>query len=841
MVDNRLPLIRGRITSADTYEAPQRGGIPPAIPSLDPQTHRARLIAQMNAIERQVQARAETARDELATREIVAVHPSPGGTLAPEQLDDTRADARLVGVVPETGAVLLDIANPHLDHLRKKVDGFADDTLAREKLEKDGSKTVHRDSERAVAPMDEIRLATFEDVRGPRLRTEALVVDRPYWFEVACRGGYRRPLSETESSRTQIVRQLYRITNEIRPLDEFVGPEQVYFFVRLTSQQLEVLRTATDCVYEIELAPPALRDLRLLEDVTTKDVRNFALGPPDSEAPAVVILDTGIATEHPLLKPAILSASTAGDAIPSPEDTYGHGTKMAGIALYRDIGAAIEHGSAVAPHWLQSSRLVVQPGVGTAADENYEKWPVLTLGAVRSAEDADPRPRDRVFVLAITRTMQEPQLDGLQPTLWSHAVDQIAYHDGHGRLLVVSAGNARYEQWLALAEQHPQLQLSEKVHQPAQAANALTVGAFTERVALPTSGEYAEAEVVAKRPGGISPFTSTGLAGNEWAIKPDVVMEGGNLAISGTLPDPSVPTLSALTTSHRHTLGQPVGQISMTSEAAARAAYLAARVWAVEPKLRPETVRGLIVHSASWTSEMLEQFSGLNDRVLACGYGVPDEELASRCAQGCATIVIEDLMPSAVVEEEPKKTPPKRPTTKTTTPRLRRKLKLFRLPIPDQLLGDDDPPAELRVTLSYFTEPNKFGRTVFHGLDLKWDMQGPQESEDQFLQRINVLKRPKGPDGKRQRVAITKSFPWDLGIQLRSRGTVQSDRWRGRMSALVGNKLIAIIPVLGWWDQRRSLRELGMRFSLIVSVLGPGVYSTIKPLVELPIEPTIEI
>jgi hypothetical protein len=175
VVDDRLPLIRGRITSVDTYEAPQRGGNPSAIPSLDPQTHRARLIAQMNTIERQVQARVETARDELATREIVAVHPSPGATLTPEQLDDTRADARLVGVVPETGAVLLDIANAHLDYLREKVDGFADDTRAREKVEKDGSTTVHRDSERAIAPVNEIRLATFEDVRGPQLRTGAIV------------------------------------------------------------------------------------------------------------------------------------------------------------------------------------------------------------------------------------------------------------------------------------------------------------------------------------------------------------------------------------------------------------------------------------------------------------------------------------------------------------------------------------------------------------------------------------------------------------------------------------------------------------------------------------------
>jgi hypothetical protein len=840
MAEPRLPLLRGRITSTDTYAAPGGGGGATRVPSLDPQTHRTRLLQQLDAIEHQVRARTETARDELATREIVAVRPAAGAELTADQLDDVRDDARLIGFVPETGSVLLDVATPRLDYLRNKVEAFADDARAKSKTEKDGSTTVHRDKERAIAPVGTIGLAQLDDVRGPRLRSEALVDERAYWFEVACRGGYRRQLADTESSRAQIARQLQRC-GAPQTLDDFVGPEQVYFFLRLTQNQLEALRAATDCVYEVELAPPPLRDLRLLEDVTTKDVKDFALKPPDANAPAVVVLDTGIATAHPLLKAAILSATTAGPAIPSPEDTHGHGTKMAGIALYRDLGGAIERGGEQAPHWLQSSRLLVALNVGSGADENYEKWPVLTLGAVRSAEDADPRPRDRVFAMAITRTMQDPPLDGIAPTLWSHAVDQIAHHDGHGRLLLVSAGNARYEQWRTLAEQHPQLQLSEKIHQPAQAANVLTVGAFTERVELPHDKDYAEARVVAERPGGISPFTSTGLTGNEWPIKPEIVLEGGNLAISQTLTDASVPTLSALTTSHRHNLGQPLGQISMTSEATARAAHLAVRVWAVEPSLRPETVRALLVHAASWTEEMTRQFAGINDRLLACGYGVPDERLARECAQDRATVVLEDVMPNGLFEEEPKKTAPKRLTTKTTAPKLRRKVKLYRLPIPHDLLGDADPDVELRVTLSYFAEPNKFGRRVFHGLDLKWDMQGPQESEAEFLQRINLQKRPKGPDGKRKKVANKKSFAWDLGIQLRSRGTVQSDRWHGKMSALAGDKLIAIVPVLGWWDQRRQLRTQDLHFSLVVSVLGPGVYAAIKPHVEAAAQAKIEV
>ena len=318
-------------------------------------------------------------------------------------------------------------------------------------------------------------------------------------------------------------------------------------------------------------------------------------------------------------------------------------------------------------------------------------------------------------------------------------------------------------------------------------------------------------------------------------------MEGGNLAIAGTLTDASVPTLSALTTSHRHTAGQPLGLMAMTSEATARAANLAARVWAVEPRLRPETTRALLVHSASWTPQMTAQFGGLNDRLLACGYGLPSLRLAQECAAGRATVVVEDAMPNAVVEEEPKKEPPKRKETKTTESKLRRKVKLYRVPLPHELLGDDDHDVELRVTLSYFAEPNKFGRTIFHGLDLKWDMQGPQESEDEFLQRLNVLKRPMTADGKRAKVISKDSFPWDIGIRLRSRGTVQSDRWRGKMSALVGDKLIAVVPVLGWWDARRALKKQEMRFSLVVSVIGPGVYTAIKPRVEAAASIPVEI
>lgn len=841
MGDVRLPLLRDRISAVDTYESPQGGpGKRPTIPQRDPHQWRDALTKQLDGVEQDARTRPKTARDELATREIIAIRPAPGSELAPDALDDARDDVRLIGRDPTTGVVLLDAPSARLESLRAKVEAFGDDARVKTKINESGNVTTTRASARAVAPIEAIALADLGDRAGAVFRGEQLIEDRKYWFEIECRGGYLRPLVETETSRTEVARQLHRLGGPTT-FDQFVGPEQVYFFVNATRAQLEDLVSSTDCIYDVELSPPALRDLKLFEDMVTSELRSFQLEPPPHDAPSVVVLDTGVATAHPLLEKALLPSTSIVPGIDSPEDSYGHGTKMVGLALYRDLGAAIEEGRARPTHWVQSARLLVEPNAGMAADEHYEAWPVLTLGAVRAAEDADPRTRNRVFALAVTRSMQDPPLDGLvAPTLWSHAVEQIAFNTGHGRLLVVSAGNARTSQLMALAQQYPQLQLSEKIHQPAQAENALTVGAFTERTTMPPGPEYAEGRPVARNAGAISPYTSAGVVGADWPLKPDIVMEGGNLALfPGPLPITDVPSLSALTTSHRHARGQPLGLLAMTSEATARAGRLAAEIWTVEPDLRPETVRGLLVHSASWSTAMLRQFPGRNDRVAACGYGVPNEAVARECASGRATIVIEDEMPNGIVEQVPKKNPPKRAGTKLTEPKLCRKVKLYRLPLPEELLAGSDPDVELRVTLSYFAEPNKFRRRIFHGLDLKWDMQGPQETEAQFLDRINELQRPLATDGKRKRIASTKTFPWDIGPKLRSRGTVQSDRWRGKMSSLVGDKLIAICPVLGWWDQRKELRTKSLKFSLIVSVLGPGVYTVIRPRID--IHGTIEV
>jgi hypothetical protein len=405
----------------------------------------------------------------------------------------------------------------------------------------------------------------------------------------------------------------------------------------------------------------------------------------------------------------------------------------------------------------------------------------------------------------------ENSLD-IKPSRSSQALDQLAFQHPRGRLFLVSIGNvlgADSQRNRNVLKQYPNLNLATKLMDPAQAMNAITVGAYTDKISIPPDPSYKYSKPVAPA-GGVCPDTRSNVLGKDGgAIKPDLVFEGGNIAIDPQdVVDDGIATLNSLTLSHNF-VQKILTTFNGTSCATGLTANLAAKVWREDPSLRAETVRGLLIHSASWTQKMEEQFPSIDDRVSICGYGVPHLDLAAGCIRERATVIVEDEMPNLDdVDGE-----------------LKRVFKAFRLPVPDELLLDDpERNVELRVTLSYFSEPNMFHRKAYRGLDLAWDMQGPQETEPKFLERINKAMREKN---KR---ADTTGFPWTIGKNRRSRGTVQSDRWRGPSSFLAGHKLIAVYPRQGWWSRRPELEKASMRFSLIVSVIAPelDVYTPIQ-------------
>lgn len=799
-------LIQGQTSDPKSYKK-TTNALPKQSAPIDPITQKNKLKNQITDIQNQIKNRKKL-RDPLADREIISIQLRPSEYFNVNIFNPQ--DATPIGTTTE-GAIAYDINSKFLNQMLRKLDLY--------------SSKITRPYNNIINPINKISLINLS------LKLNELPDDQPIWFEITCRGGTRIEPYINRRTEHQIKRALIFYESEIL---KFVASEQIYFFVKLSINQMKLIIESVDCIYDINKSSDLIRDFNYFDQPVEKEIKKFTLLKPEDESPIVTIIDTGIKDNHPLLKNAILNANRV-DGISSNIDTDGHGTKMAGIALYDgNIGLHINNGFYQASHWIQSVKTLATPGQGTGSDDNYTCWPVITEDAIEKSEQSSIG-HNRIYTMAITRPMnathpaQKFFSQRLSPdvqTIWSHAIDELAYNNNKQRLIIVSAGNTDISNWLSISQLYPQENLIHKIHEPSQAKNALTVGAFTEKDIVaphPYIKSIYPNHVAVSPKGGISPYTSSGSVSGATAIKPDIVMEGGNLGIYGQNYDHSIPSLCTLTTGIKQ--NHPLELFSMTSEATARAAGFAAQIYKTNEKLWASTVRGLIVHSASWTDTMLVQFPAIDDRMAVCGYGVPNLNFAKECIISRATIFFQDEMPN-LKQEKVLKINKKRGSKKEFHKEDKRVLKIYKIPLDFDITDDAD--VEMRVTLSYLPEPSKFGSKTLHGIDLKWDMQGPREQQSDFLSRINELNRPI-KNGKRIHESRLKSFDWEIGKKRRSRGTVQSDRWQGKLSdlTLTGDKLIAVIPVLGWWDRRKNLRFQSMKFSLIVSIVAPNIYPAI--------------
>lgn len=153
---------------------------------------------------------------------------------------------------------------------------------------------------------------------------------------------------------------------------------------------------------------------------------------------SVCILDTGVNTGHPLLENSFHDDCVqAVDASWGGGDHYGHGTKMAGIALFHDLKERlISSRTEKIFHHLESVKILPPSG------ENDPKlYGAITQDAVYLAEIVRPQ-FDRAVCMAVTSDRYNTN-DG-SPTSWSGAVDSLvsgAVSDNIRRLFFVSAGN----------------------------------------------------------------------------------------------------------------------------------------------------------------------------------------------------------------------------------------------------------------------------------------------------------------------------------------------------------------------------------------------------------------
>ncbi|MES1200229.1 MAG: S8 family peptidase [Pseudomonadota bacterium] len=547
---------------------------------------------------------------------------------------------------------------------------------------------------------------------------------------------------------------------------------------------------------------------------------------PRADVPYVCLLDTGLNNAHPLLQP-VAHNNDLHTYKPAwnTDDRWPHGTSMAGIAVYGDLTDALaSKGPWPLTHRVESVKIVSNSD-GHAPDL-YGAVTVESANRVEVVPD-----RKRVYCMAISATDDR---DRGRPSSWSSAVDKLTSgaDDQQRRLIILSAGNTDP----ASRKDYPNSNMTDGVHDPGQAWNAITVGGYTEKSVLDSAKNQGWEALAAH--GDLAPCACTSMMwkGTKWPYKPDVVFEAGNMARHANHADPDYidDALQLLSTSHNFATNRPLTTFGDTSAAAAAVARLAAMVWAKYPRLTPEAVRALIIHSAAWTDPMLRRFTNGQgvidyDALMRCfGYGVPDVRRLMSSADNSLTLIAQGSI---------------QPFQKEGSDVKYREMKLHGLPWPVAVLqGLGETQVQLRVTLSYFVEPNPGDRgwTTKYGYQshgLRYTVKRARESVPQFEKRINKAAREENYDADHRQES--GSWQFKQTDSLTTSGCIHSNLWIGSAADLAARGHIAVFPTYGWWNKRPSLKayDKSSHYALVATISTPetDIYTPVATSIRVPI------
>ncbi|MBB4802100.1 hypothetical protein HNP37_002173 [Flavobacterium nitrogenifigens] len=582
--------------------------------------------------------------------------------------------------------------------------------------------------------------------------------------------------------------------------------EHIVKLVKGTAAQLSRALLVLDNLAELR-NPQQLSDFITHKDISDETKRQYLddlNSRVDSEyspeSVLICLLDSGVNNRHPLLERFLpdshLYTYNESWGTDDSEPHGGHGTGVAGLALYGDLTDALaDAGRITIFHGLESfkiyhHRTANDPGLYGAITQTAVSSPVI-----------DRAGNPRVYCMTVTDS--NLRFKG-RPSAWSSAIDQIAFGGNEEpQLFIISAGNV----YGTKHEHYPDLNHLECIHDPAQAHNAITVGTYTRKDKIAANTGH-----TALAPNGaMAPSNSTSiLFDKNCPNKPEVVFEGGNSSTDGTfISDHAELKLLSLDSDYDTDIFIPFGD---TSGAAALAAKMAAEIRTAYPKYWPETVRALMVHSADWTPAMLSNraLSDLRERdkinlLRSVGYGVPNLDRALYSAENNLTLVAEREI---------------QPYKKEDSTGKYNDYHLFTLPWPKEALESlEQTSVALKVTLSYYIEPNPGSRKFashyqYASHQLDFEIIKRLESVEEFKARISKPDEEDGESGVNR-----KGESWMLG-RPSIKGSIRKDMLQLTGREMAERNIIAVFPKNGWYKnlKRQNKFDQQVRYSLIVSI-----------------------
>lgn len=475
---------------------------------------------------------------------------------------------------------------------------------------------------------------------GARLKEEGFNTPDDFLAEAS----YRLDLELWDlGRRDQRTRALEDITAYVEArggeiLDQYVGPAITMIRIEAPGALIRTLLTIEE-IATIDRPPqPDLQVAELLQ-LTLADVP--PLEPDGDDLPVIGVIDSGL-NAHPLLDDIVVGSigvpATLGTA-----DDLGHGTRVAGVAIFGDLRSQLAAPALARVARLASARVVNQYG-------RFDDKRLVPSQMREAITTLNQRFGCRIFISSLADNKHVYRSNKVGA--WAATLDELARE--LNVVIIVAAGNRLPRSGNRLDQgvtdyPHYLMEPENRLFEPAGALNILSVGSLSHGEGL----DETLADDVKGRPvtlaGEPSPFTRVG-PGAGGAVKPDVVDTGGTMIVdplTGRMRGgDSLATAGVLTLHHRY-VDQLFTTGSGTSYSAPLVGSKAAQVLRRFPTASANLVRALLVGSARQDAAALARMAPLGQDALTavCGHGRVDTERAAFSDDARVVFYAEDELP----------------------------------------------------------------------------------------------------------------------------------------------------------------------------------------------------
>ena len=561
--------------------------------------------------------------------------------------------------------------------------------------------------------------------------------------------------------RIQLIEEFERwiAENNITKIDSINQDSLLIYRLELTQQQVDLLLNHRD-VRMVDLLPESGIGYQQLN----YDLENIPqdLASPEPDSARVCILDSGINTNHPLLKTAIAESYSFIEGR-DENDESGHGTAVAGIALYGDLEACADSHYWQPQYWLYNGKVMYRDGQ-TGETRFDEKTIETTL--TKAVEYFAGECGCRIFNISLGNA--NAPYDGKHIRGIAYVLDRLARE--YDILFIVSAGNfsgsnnppVPVASW---RDEYPEYLMDDAsiIIDPATALNVITVGSLSKHNRHTDEQRYPEISALSPanedQP---SPFTRHGFSVGK-ALKPELVAPGGNRASPLRQEDRQWQNdergMGVLTLNHMFVGETLFKEIAGTSFAAPYITHLAGRLLNEYPHASANLLRAMLVNHANLPDACTNTFpeewrkaykdaTGTKNRELArevAGYGKIDEDSLYRSSESVVVLMAEDSIENNTHQ-------------------------FYELPLPESFLRTNRASRELRITLAY-SPPVRTTRLEYAATKMSFRLikgKSLEEVEQHFNHDKQNDTETRNDDATTNR---------NISTQIRDKGTVQSSVW----------------------------------------------------------------